>query len=990
MRRFLLLLRALAGVLTVVAALGGALSRASLASPAMPIQAGPEGCLQCHVGIESMHPWHELSCTACHGGDAKAVRKEQAHVRPHVAPPHDERLLPRDFDPAWVQFKNPSDLRIVTGTCGACHTASCEDLFKSLHCTTAGHLSDGLYENGLTKERRTRYSIFAVKDGDGRIGRNGFAEFPAFPASDDRARSGELAGHVADLGRKSCMQCHLWSNGTAVRGRLGQDGNYRGSGCSVCHVTYAEDGLSRSDDPTVDRFEPGHPERHAMVKAPPTQTCVRCHFGDASIGLNFRGLAQLVPGMPAGPEVAGTTHALQNGVFYSNDPKVTPPDVHHERGMHCVDCHTVRDVMGDGELYGFMEHAVEIECTDCHGSFDEVSRMTTSRGRKLDHLHAKDGLIWLESKVDGKRHYIPQATHVIDPARPEFNAKAARAMTPKHARLECYTCHAGWNANFLGFHFDRNESFSQLDIISGERTSGRCSTQEKVFATYRQFYVGWNDEGMVAPYLVGFSTMGSVHGRDGALSIDQALPVTASGKSGMTMVHHQLHSTRGQARGCVECHRSPATLGLGSPSFGLAREVAAILDVRGVHLVAVDREALDGSTPLASVPLSGGVAVAARCDDLQGRFETLYVALQGAGIAVIDARKPAFPEVIAFIDCDDPRDVLVRGEMLFVADGRGGVKLFDVADPRRPRLLVRLPTKEARSLDLAWPHLYVADGAAGIKIFDVATPGKVDLAGHLDLNGDPGYDDDAHAVKVMFQYSRPDDGFGERSTARKLAVIAGGLQGYFLFDVTEVGEPERLFPPGGTPIPRTTTASPPESTNRVLDVQVLSRFDLGSPGGDIPTEEHDYALFAVQPLEETMTPGALAIVRITDPEAPKSVAATPMPDGAFRLATAAWYQPPFLRRYALVAGRNATAVVETSASDKPALVGTLFGEALRVRDVVVEEFPLDRMVDEAGKTLKDISHEGSRYFDLAEITRLLHVPLAAEDRLGFRFEEGGR
>ncbi len=980
-----------AGAFLVSAAAGthaaGRAGNAGSAGAAAPVA---EGCIECHAGIEPMHPWHELSCTACHGGDPRATRKEQAHVRPRAAPPNDERLLPRDYDPAWIQFVNPSDLRVVGRTCGTCHQTECDDLWKSLHATTAGHLSDGLYENGLSKDRKTRYAIFPVKDTDGRIGEHGYAELPSFPAGDDRSRADELAGHVADLGRKSCMQCHLWSSGTAVRGRLGQDGNYRGSGCAACHVTYADDGVSCSADPTVDRFEPGHPLRHAMVTSPPTQTCVRCHFGDASIGLHFRGLAQLVPGMPAGPEVPGTTDALLNGVFYVDDPKVVPPDVHHERGMHCVDCHTVRDVMGDGEIYGFMEHAVEIECTDCHGTFDDVTQLETSRGRKLDHLRIEEGLVVLVSKVDGKRHYVPQAAHVIDPARPEYNPKAARAMTPQHEKLECYACHAGWNVNFFGFHFDRNESFTQLDHFSGDRTPGRCTTQEKVFATFRQFYLGWNDEGMVAPYLVGFSTMGSVHDAAGALALDQTLPVTAAGKSGMTMIHHQLHSTRGAARGCVDCHRSSATLGLGSPSFGLSRELAAVLDTRGLHLLAVDREALDGATPLATVPLPGGVALAARCDDLQGRFQTLFVALAEAGIAVVDARRPAFPEVVAFIDCDDPRDLLVRADTLWVADGAGGVRAFDVADPRKPKPTSRLPAKEARGIDLAWPHLYVADGAAGLKVFDIATAGRADLAGHVDLNGDPAYPDDAHAVAILFQPSRPDDGFGERIGARRLAVVAGGMQGIFLVDVTEPAAPERLFPPAGAPVPRPSTSSQPENTNRVLDVRVLSRFDLGSPGGDIPTEEHDYALFAVQPLEETMTPGALLTVRITEPALPKVVAGTPAPDGAFRFTTAAWYQPPFLRRYALVAGREAVAVLDTSASDKPTLVGTLFGEGLRVRDLVVEEFPLDRMVDESGRQLKDISHPRSRYFGIEEATRLLRVPLAAEDVRGFGLEGGGR
>jgi hypothetical protein len=940
--------------------------------------AEPEACVRCHGGIEPMHPWHAISCTGCHGGNAAAKTKELAHVRLRQTPPNDERLLPRDFDPGWVQFQNPGDLRVVAKTCAPCHTTACDDLFKSLHCTTAGHLSDGLYENGATRERRTRFAIFPAKDADGSVPPHGYPELAGFPSADDPSRRPLLAGHVSDLGRKSCMQCHLWSAGTAVRGRLGQDGNYRGGGCAACHVTYADDGISRSGDASIDHFEPGHPLEHRFTSAPPTQTCTRCHFGDASIGLSFRGLAQLVPGMPAGPEVKGTTSSLLNGVFYVNDPAVVPPDVHHEKGMHCIDCHTVRDVMGDGNLYGFMEHAVEIECADCHGTFDEVSSLTTSRGSRLEHLKVESGLVYLVSKVDGRRHFVPQAAHVIDPSRPEYNPRAARAMTPEHEGLECYACHAGWNVNFFGFHFDRNESFTQLDLLTGERTKGRCSTQEKVFATYKHFYVGRNDEGKVAPYLVGFSTMGTVHDEKGRRFIDQQLPVTAAGLSGMTMVHHQVHTTRGTARGCAECHRAPSTYGLGTPSFELGRDMAAVVDGRGLHLVAVDRQRLDFSTPLASLPLPGAVAVAARCDDLQGRFETLFVALSRAGVAIVDARRPAFPEKIGFLDAEDPRALLVRAGTLYLADGTGGVKLFDVRDPRRPRPLAKLPTAEARGLDLSFPQLYVADGPAGVKVFDVADPARPEFAAHLDPNLQPGVPDDAFAVKTLFQYSRPDDGTGRRMQARKLAVVAGGFQGFFVFDVTEPARAERLFPPPQVSVAQA-TAAPGQGGPRFLDVQVFSRFDLGSPGGDIPTEENDYALFAAQPADEAAEPGALAIVRITNPLSPRFVAAEPIPDGAFRLCTAAWYNPPFLQRFALVAGRDACQIVNVSSSDKPMLVGPLFGEGLRVRDVAVEGFPLDRMVDESGRQLKDISHEGARYLGRQEFERLLRVPLEPDD-----------
>ena len=165
---------------------------------------------------------------------------------------------------------------------------------------------------------------------------------------------------------------------------------------------------------------------------------------------------------------------------------------------------------------------------------------------------------------------------MIDPLQPDFNDAARDAMTPQHANLECYTCHAGWTPNFFGFHFDRNESFTQLDLISGQRTPGRVNTLEKVFSTFKHLQLGVNHEGNFAPYMVGFSTFCTAYDATGAVVVDQRMPRTAAGLSGMTMIHHQPHSTQRRARSCVECHRSGAAWGLGTGSFDLARGLVAV------------------------------------------------------------------------------------------------------------------------------------------------------------------------------------------------------------------------------------------------------------------------------------------------------------------------------------------------------------------------------------------------------------------------------
>jgi hypothetical protein len=197
------------------------------------------------------------------------------------------------------------DLRVAATTCGPCHEQDVQHVLTSLHGTTAGHLSDGFYEAGLVEKKGSRFGIFAVPSSAARPG--DITQLEAIPAFDDRRPRDELAGHYADLARKECMQCHLWSEGRAVRGRVGFDGDYRGDGCAACHVEYARDGLSESADRALSKTEPGHPRTHAMTAVPTTDACTACHYGDASIGLHFRGLSQLPPGAPGGPDIPTCT-----------------------------------------------------------------------------------------------------------------------------------------------------------------------------------------------------------------------------------------------------------------------------------------------------------------------------------------------------------------------------------------------------------------------------------------------------------------------------------------------------------------------------------------------------------------------------------------------------------------------------------------------------------------------------------------------------------
>lgn len=923
------------------------------------------GCIHCHQGLEVMHPWDPLSCTDCHGGDGTADDKERAHVRPSRPAPNDERTVGLKYDLAYRRFVNPTDLRVVDEACGRCHGDDNENVKKSLHGTTAGHLSDGLYENGVTRERHRRYSIFPVKDEDGDVPEHAYKALAAIPPH-GAGRGTGIGKHFADLPRKSCMQCHLYSRGVGLRGRLGQDGWYRGEGCAACHVLYAHDGLSRSGDPTIDRLEPGHPMRHEMTSKIPTETCTRCHALDANIGMSFRGLAQLPPGVPGGPDVPGTTNKLSKGAFFLRDRDVCPPDVHYERGMHCIDCHGATDVMGDGNIYGFMEHAVAVTCSACHGTFKRRATFRDARGERLEHLRWVRGRAVLTSRVDGAEHVVKQAVDVLNPAHPSFNARAARAMDPViHGRLTCYACHSGWSVNFFGFHFDRNESFTQLDILSGRRTPGRVSTQEKIFTTFRHYYLGVDSHGDIAPYMVGFSTAGTFRDKTGATVLRQALPVTAEGLSGMTLIHHQLHTVRPAARSCNECHGAPSVLGMGSENFWLFRDLVIVVGDGGLTVCGFDVNVPSQSLALANVPLpSTPRHVALLNDPLSGRAQVAYVACRNGTVQVVDLADPVSPRRVTALDAGDARRTHVREGYLLVAAGQRGLLVYSLANPRKPREVARVRTTEARAVFVDGIHAYVADGPGGLRIVDVSVPHEPAVVKAVDLNGADPRALSANDVVVHFMAARPDIGNRRRSRARNVAFVADGARGLYLVDVTRP-EDAGAIPAFGRRGLR--------GAFHATALAFSSNYDIGSAGGDIPSAEREYLYVVGSPANSSN--GVLLKVDVSLVEMPVIVATRRTVSDPRGVRIARVYQAPFLKQFAVVVGRgngNVEICDVTERTGRIPQAGVIDGTGPAV-GVDLEFMPLDRLVGFDGRRLKDVSHVNSRLLSRSEIIRILRA-----------------
>ncbi|MFT7462376.1 MAG: hypothetical protein ACI9EF_000716, partial [Pseudohongiellaceae bacterium] len=583
-------------------------------------------------------------------------------------------------------------------------------------------------------------------------------------------------------------------------------------------------------------------------------------------------------------------------------------------------------------------------------------------------------LFVLRGKASGRSLRIKQVRDVIDPDHQDYRPAAVPAMNNDHGALECYACHSGWNTNFFGFHFDRNEQFSQLDLIAGRTTTGSVSTQERVFATLRQFVLGVNSEGKIAPYMVGFSSMGTVHDSDGGLAIDQGLPVTSSGLSGMTMIHHQPHTVQRASRSCTECHRSPSTWGLGSAaedggSFALARGLVVAVGERGLETLLLDRENPGASTYIARLPLGGARSVILDSDPLTGFANTAFVVIENAGVTLVDLRNPAFPTVMAFIAAGDARDIVLAGDVLVIANGVGGLRVVDVSDRRQPRLLSDVSTREARGLSVQWPQVYVADGPGGLLVVDFSIPERPRVVGRARCTPkEASPTDDAYDVATLFQYGRP-QGHDARSAARMLAVVANGREGLSILDVTVPEDIRRL----------SSVSEAYGNGYESVAVELAGRYELGDTTGITPTIERDIA-YVVQRRPGSVVNGVLdargqlVLLDVTAPSSPQLLdrqrGGINAPGG---LTLARSFNPPALVHRVLVTHDTGLAIVD--ATDSEGLVADANLVALGpLRDVAVETFAFDRMVDESGRQLKDISHEGARFLSRNEIHRVLSLP----------------
>jgi hypothetical protein len=489
-------------------------------------------CESCHLGIEQVSHTHPV-CVSCHRGNPQAKRKELAH-RTMYGP------------------KNPSVPVYWEKSCGACHLYQLGRMRSNLMYTNTGMIKN----IQLTWEGE-----------DGRL-YAGYGDWVFDAKGNERKLESvaELDNISGELYRKFCSLCHV---GIETWGTYSTN---HASGCAACHFPYNDRATYEGKDPTV-RGKPPYSASHAMEKLPDNQVCFRCHNRSGRIALSYTGLNDgnnsMVPtknGLPGPVLISG----LRNATHIA-------PDVHFAAGMDCIDCHTSRDVMGDGYAYENMYLQTEISCEDCHSGPNKAPRyreiirendeairesqsykiqmrpgmkmMLTAKGRTYSNGFYRDGTVFVLGKRSGKLFKSKVIT-----GTPEHTVVG-------HGRMECYACHSRTVAQCYGCHTKYDKSDLGTDHIKGEVTPGRFSETEDYRMLY-PFPLALNQRGRISPVTPGCQTFITIVEADGSTSKSEYV-AKYKGKHQLRFTPFYSHNTGKKAVGCGECHGNPAFLGFG-------------------------------------------------------------------------------------------------------------------------------------------------------------------------------------------------------------------------------------------------------------------------------------------------------------------------------------------------------------------------------------------------------------------------------------------
>lgn len=478
-----------------------------------------ESCIQCHQNTKGYSNYHNpefIGCESCHLGNISSHNKDEAHK-------------------GMVLI--PGNLSNAKETCGKCHPNELHKVENSLMTTNSGIVAVDKYVFGESDSLDYHYHIKDIKKS----------------ASDK---------HLRDL----CANCHLGAEKESF-GEITQLS--RGGGCNACHLNYSEQAqadLKSYLASNKDKLPEFHPSTDIFVN---DTHCFGCHSRSSRISTNYVGLQETLLDESNITDSSSYT-VLEDKRVYKNLEK----DVHHTKGLLCIDCHSSHEVMGDGQLYLHAEQAVKIQCSDCHFKeepqtipYDSLDQESALVFLHRDYVHQDKEMIavkksghplvntfidssgnaFLIGKKDGKHHNLKPQSEVC-------------SRDNVHKDVSCSTCHSSWTSRCIGCHnsFDSKEPRG-FDLLDKKYVKGQWKEYVAEFSSSPPAMgVRENNEGRhIEPAVPGM-----------IMSID--LGSYSNQDEGDNIMFHRLyapnspHTTTKEIRDCKSCHSNPVTLGYGN------------------------------------------------------------------------------------------------------------------------------------------------------------------------------------------------------------------------------------------------------------------------------------------------------------------------------------------------------------------------------------------------------------------------------------------
>ena len=447
-------------------------------------------CLSCHKDekLDQAHDAKVLGCAPCHLGDPLAITKEAAH---HGI------------------VKNPGDLRIADKTCAVegCHPVDINKVKNSLMATNRGIIGTLLHYWGEIPTQNSELTVEKLL----------------------------VTGHnsmALDYYRKLCATCHLWKQKNDLP-EAPAFFNEKGGGCTACHLQKPDQPASSSLGLIGDNQQQAstsEKRKHPLVTAKVTsEACIRCHNRSGRLGISYAGMFEGEGYGTPYEEGHLSSKQLPDARFYLP----MADDIHHRKGMECIDCHTRKEIMGDGTSYAHFEEQVELSCVNCHSNEPGLTR----KGDKLKNVDGAKKI--LQGKVDGK-------------TRPLHIPKQEVCTVDYHKRLTCESCHSTWVPQCNGCHIERDTGKKHLDKLSLKETIGKWQEGRSYIRYERPMLGVWKEKVVIVT--PGCQDMVTVVDKEGK---------TEGGFNRFTMAAINPHTIQEKGRTCVDCHSSPKTVGLG-------------------------------------------------------------------------------------------------------------------------------------------------------------------------------------------------------------------------------------------------------------------------------------------------------------------------------------------------------------------------------------------------------------------------------------------